>query len=106
MDKNCVSHVQTCSSELLTYFDELFADLPTEDAGVLLLVVVDPFFDLRRGHAGLRASDDSGPDGSCLLVAVKDLGHTAMADAQLSANDTRPHPSGGHFDDLQSDMVG
>ncbi len=56
-----------------SHFDQLLADFPGKNAWVLLFVLFDFFLDFRRGHPGLGASDDSGPDGSGFLVPVEDF---------------------------------
>ena len=51
----------------------------------------------REGYRSLK---------SRIYVPVQNLGDTAMADPQLSADDTGPHPRCSHLDDLQPDVVG
>ena len=59
------------------------ADLPREDARVLVLEALDVVHDPGRGDAGLGAADGAGKDGAGLVVAGEDLGHAAVADAEL-----------------------
>jgi len=55
---------------------------------------------------GSGTTNYSGADASSLLVAVEDLGHASVRDAQLPGNDARTDSGGRQFDDLQSDVVG
>ena len=41
-----------------------------------------------------------------LLLPIKNLADTAVADPELPADDAGPHPGGRHLDDLQPDVIG
>ncbi len=88
-----------------TVLDQAVADLPTEDARILLLVLLDLGLHLRSGHPWLGAANNARPDGSSLLVAVQDLADTAMTDSKLSRDDTGPDTRSGHLNDLEADVV-
>lgn len=57
-------------------------------------------------HLGFAASDGPGSDGARLLVPAQDLGHAAVRDPELPADDARPDAVVGHLHDLVSDVVG
>ena len=60
----------------------------------------------RRGTAlGFRSADDSRPDAARLLVAIEDLWHAAVRDAQLPGDDARTDSRRRQLDDLQPDVV-
>ena len=90
----------------MAYLNKSVPNFPREHARILNLVVVNPLLDVRRGHLGLGAADDAGPDGSCFLVAVKDFGDAAVGDAKLPGDDAGPHAGRRHLHDLEADVVG
>ena len=50
------------------YLHQSLPDLPAEDAGVVLLVLLDLVLHLRRGHPRLAPSDHTRPDAARLLI--------------------------------------
>ena len=85
--------------------DETVANLPTELARVLALVLVYLALHLRSGDSRLGSTNDARPDGACFLVAVEDFGDAAMADSQLTGYDAGPDSSCRHFNDLEAYVI-
>lgn len=80
-------------------------DLPGEDARVPLLVVPDALHHGRGGDPRLAAADGPRQDGSGLVVASQDLGHTAVGDSQLAADVAGPHTKLRQLHDPQAHRV-
>ena len=100
------------------YFDETISNFPRENIGIVPTVVVHLALYLiastRRSRTSggtwraalwFRSSDDSRADTARLLVAIEDLGHAAMRDAQLPRDDARTDTRRRQFDDLQADVI-
>ena len=81
------------------------SDLPGEHGGVLPFVLGYRVHHSGRGHLGFTSSDDSGSEGSCLVVSGEYLGDTAMGHSELSADITRSHSLLSKFHNPLSDHV-
>ena len=70
------------------------------------LVLLDAVLYFRSGYSRFTASNDSWSNASCLLIAVQDLGDTAMRYLELSTDVAWPDSFGSHFNDLEPNAVG
>ena len=94
------------SNDWTKYLDQFFSNLPREDSWIVLLVLFNFSLHFRRRHPGLRTPDNSWPNGPSLLISVEDFWDAAVTDAKLTRNDARSNSGRGHFDDLESDVIG
>lgn len=85
--------------------EQTVADLPGEDARVLLLQLADVCDDFGRRDARLRAADRSRQNRARLVIARQYLGHAAVADAQLPRYITRTDPQARQLHDTQPRLV-
>jgi len=96
----------TLQVHLGTHLYQLFAYFPAEYAGVFLSQLIDPRFNFGRGHLGLRSTYYARSNRTRLLVSVQNLRYAAVRHAELARYYTRPHSTGRHFHDLQSNVIG
>lgn len=89
-----------------TFAEQSIADLPRENARILLFQLSNVVHHFRGCHARLRPSDGAGQYGPGLVVPGEYLGHAAMTDAQLAGNITGTNAEAGEFDDLHACLVG
>ena len=86
--------------------DQASPYLVAQHVGTLGSVLVDLGLDLGRGGARLAAADRARPDAARLGVALQDLAHAAVRDAQLTRDDARSRALRGHLDDAHADARG
>ena len=62
----------------MPYLDESVPDFPTEDARILVLVVLDFLLYIRCGDAWFTSADSARTDASGLLVPLQDFADAAV----------------------------
>lgn len=87
------------------FFDELLADLPWENARILLLHVFDAILDFRCGDARLASADNARSNAAGLLIAIENLRYAAVRHAKLSWDDARSDTSRRQLDNLEADVI-
>ena len=88
-----------------TLFYQPIADFPSEDCGVLLLVLYNFRNNRRRRDLRFASSDGTGTNGAGLVVPSKDFTDAAMRDEKSAGDFARAHAAGGELHDAMANVV-